>query len=91
MCVNDTHKQVSKFVNPKSKRLYVGVGVAEYSEAPSCQWVLSKLFAPGNRPSCGSSGGQEQELGGSAGGPPADPHKAKGMCSHDLACDGSLD
>lgn len=45
-----THKQVSKFGNPKSKRLYVGVGVAEYSE------VLSKaLCANGQQTSSRST------------------------------------
>ncbi|KAL3131043.1 hypothetical protein ABBQ38_008592 [Trebouxia sp. C0009 RCD-2024] len=44
MFVTGTHKQVSKFVNPKSKRLYAGVGSSEYSE------VLSQMFVPeGNR------------------------------------------
>ncbi|KAL3153558.1 hypothetical protein ABBQ38_011887 [Trebouxia sp. C0009 RCD-2024] len=40
MFVTGTHKQVSKFVNPKSKRLYAGVGSSEYSE------VLSQMFVP---------------------------------------------
>ena len=44
MFVTGTHKQPSKFVDPKSKRLYVGVGGLEYHE------VLSQLFVPeGNR------------------------------------------
>ena len=42
--VTGTHKQVSKFVNSKSKRLYAGVGSSEYNE------VLSEMFVPeGNR------------------------------------------
>ena len=42
--VTGTHKQPSKFVNPKSNRLYAGVGDVE------CSQVLSQLFVPeGNR------------------------------------------
>ena len=42
--VTGTHKQASKFVNPKTKRLHTGVGSQEYTE------VLSQLFVPeGNR------------------------------------------
>ena len=44
MFVTGTHKQPSKFVNPKSNRLYAGVGGVEYNE------VLSQLFvSEGNR------------------------------------------
>ncbi len=44
MFVTGTHKQASKFFNPRSKRRYVGVGGAEYNE------VLSQCFVPeGNR------------------------------------------
>lgn len=44
MFMTGTHKQSSKFVNPKTKRLYAGVGSDEYTE------VLSQLFVPeGNR------------------------------------------
>ena len=42
--VAGTHKQVSKFINPKTKHLHTGVGSQEYTE------VLSQLFVPeGNR------------------------------------------
>ena len=42
--VTGTHKQASKFVNPRTKRLHTGVGSQEYTE------VLSQLFVPeGNR------------------------------------------
>ena len=42
--VTGTYKQASKFMNPKTKRLYAGVGSDEYRE------VLSELFVPeGNR------------------------------------------
>ena len=33
--VTGTHKQPSKFVNPKSNRLYAGVGGVEYNEVLS--------------------------------------------------------
>lgn len=42
--VTGTYKQASKYTNPKTKRLYAGVGSDEYNE------VLSQLFVPeGNR------------------------------------------
>ena len=42
--VTGTHKQVSKFINPKTKHLHTGVRSQEYTE------VLSQLFVPeGNR------------------------------------------
>ena len=40
MFVTGTHKQASKFINPKTKRLHVGVGGDEYGE------VLSQHFVP---------------------------------------------
>ena len=44
MFVTGTHKQASKFINAKTKRLHAGVGSDEYGE------VLSQLFVPeGNR------------------------------------------
>lgn len=40
MFVTGTHKQPSKFINPKTKRLHAGVGGEEYNQ------VLAELFVP---------------------------------------------